>query len=370
MLPIVKDLLTNSRNRPFLRDASRYSIKQLKGIVAHWTANTNNGATARANRNYFNITDRYASAHYIVDDHTILQCIPDNEVAYHVGGAYYRPDGETIIAGTSLTPNYFLVGIEMCVNADGDWNKTYKNAVDLYAHLLYKYRLTVYDMYRHYDITGKDCPKMMLTEAEWWSLRRDVSAALSRLPERPLAQGKVSSPGLNVRGGIGTGYPVKEVLKKGDWVQVFEDNQNWYRIGDQRWVSGNYIDITSRTRLGEVYDATGANVRQGPGLQHPISDALPLGSICDIYEEQNGWYRIGHNEWAYQSVVRLIAPRTGYVTATTSLNVRSGPNTSYRIVRVLHNADQVYILETSGNWLRIGPNQWVYGGFIHQNPVA
>ncbi|MEL6866296.1 MAG: N-acetylmuramoyl-L-alanine amidase, partial [Bacteroidota bacterium] len=86
MLPITKQFLTHRRTRPALRNRSWYTIRQLKGIVAHWTANRSRGADAMANRNYFNTTDRYASAHYIIDDHSIIQCLPDHEVAYHVGG--------------------------------------------------------------------------------------------------------------------------------------------------------------------------------------------------------------------------------------------------------------------------------------------
>lgn len=121
-MPTIKQMLTNKTNRPFLRDQNECAIRQLKGIVAHWTANTKKGADARANRNYFNGSAMYASAHYIVDDGEIIQCIPDNEVGYHVGANSYKPDGERIMEKSGLSPNYFLIGFEMCVNDDGDWN--------------------------------------------------------------------------------------------------------------------------------------------------------------------------------------------------------------------------------------------------------
>jgi len=167
----IKDMLLTNHNRPGEK------IIKLKGIVIHWTANTNKGANALANRNYFNTTDRNASAHYIIDDKNIIRCIPEEEVAYHVGATNYTTIGESIqekINGTRWNPNYFLIGIEMCVNSDADWNKTYQNTIELAAYLLNKYNLSIDDIYRHYDITGKDCPKMMLAEKEWERFKNNV----------------------------------------------------------------------------------------------------------------------------------------------------------------------------------------------------
>ena len=82
MLPITERLLDNY-NRP------NRKLKSLKAIIIHWTANTRAGANAQANRNYFNTKPRilntqgktvFASAHYVVDDRTIMRCLPEDEV--------------------------------------------------------------------------------------------------------------------------------------------------------------------------------------------------------------------------------------------------------------------------------------------------
>lgn len=166
MVNITEMLLTNS-NRP------KKKLVQLKGIVVHWTANTNKGANAAANRNYFNSTTTAASAHYIVDDKQIIRCVPDDEVAYHVGAKRYTNLGNKIRSG-NYTPNYYLVGIEMCVNSDGNWDQTYKNTVELVKYLMDKYDLGIDKVYRHYDITGKECPKMMIEEKAWNDFKNEV----------------------------------------------------------------------------------------------------------------------------------------------------------------------------------------------------
>lgn len=124
-----------------------------KGLVIHWTANTGKGADADNNRNYFNNSGVYASAHYIVDDYQIVQCLPENEMAYHVGAKSYKP------TKLSNYPNDCTIGIEMCVNSDGNFDKMYKNTVELAADICKRYGWTRDNLYRHYDITGKDCPR-------------------------------------------------------------------------------------------------------------------------------------------------------------------------------------------------------------------
>lgn len=207
MLPITRLLLTN-KNRPKIK------LKKLKGIVIHWTANENAGANALANRNYFNNTSRGASAHYIVDDRSIIQCIPDDEVAYHVGAKKYRSDGLKI-SESPHGPNYFLIGIEMCVNKDGVWNKTYQNTIDLVVYLLKKYSLSVDDLYRHYDITGKDCPRMMIDEREWNNFKNDVKLSLGIVKIKPnKPEGKAENDNENPKNQPMSEIPaLKRILK-------------------------------------------------------------------------------------------------------------------------------------------------------------
>lgn len=176
-LQFIQLLLTN-HNRPHKKLAA------LEGIVWHWTANENAGADARANRNYFNTTKQAASAHLVIDDHEIIQCVPFNEVAYHVGANQYRPIGQTFVrkgfGGHLLTPNFFLVGFELCVNKDGNFAKTYRNAIDATVQVMHKYNLGMKQIWRHYDITGKDCPRMFIDAQKWQQVKKDIQTAYTK----------------------------------------------------------------------------------------------------------------------------------------------------------------------------------------------
>lgn len=238
MLPITSMLLTN-QNRP------KKKLLKLKGIVIHWTANTGKGANAVANRNYFNTTKTAASAHYIVDDHSIVQCVPDGEVAWHVGANKYTAIGEKI-REKPYSPNYFLIGIEMCVNSDGNWNKTYQNTVELAGYLLRKYNLNTNDLYRHYDITGKDCPAMMVNESEWQKFKNAVNAVLN--PAKTTAQykkGEVTATVLNCRAQPSTSANINGKLQKGAQVTIYGEQGDWYLVNktNPQWVCRDYVKI-------------------------------------------------------------------------------------------------------------------------------
>lgn len=132
------------------------SLSQVKGIVIHYTANP--GATARQNRDYFEgLKDSQitkASSHFIVGlDGEIVQCIPSWEVAY----ASNERNGDTI-------------AIECChPDETGRFNKeTYQSMVNLTAWLCVKFGLNSEDVIRHYDVTGKICPKYFVEDEEAW----------------------------------------------------------------------------------------------------------------------------------------------------------------------------------------------------------
>jgi N-acetylmuramoyl-L-alanine amidase len=363
MLPITKQLLTNKKNRPFLRDPKNYAIKQLKGIVAHWTANTDKGATAKANVHYFEIADRFASAHFVVDDHSIYQCVPDNEVAYHVGAKLYRADGERIRAGSG-TPNNYLIGFEMCVNSDGDWNKTYKNSTELAAYLLGKYQFTVHDLYRHHDITGKDCPKMMLEEAKWAAFKQDIAEVMQKAPPVRIGIGTVTSSELNIRKGPGTNFAIAAKLKKNDPVPYFEQSGTWLRIGTDRWVSANFVQIEYVTQLGRIVAPKGSTVHKTDDAKSPIVDVIPNGVLVNLLNHGSAFYEIGEGRWVPQTEVQTILTRIGTVSGANDLNVRQGPDTSFKVLYRLSKGAQVRVLAEDNGWLQIGFSEWVFGGFI------
>lgn len=143
------------------------ALEKVNGIVIHYTANP--GATAIANRNYFeNLKDTHttkASSHFIVGlEGEIVQCIPTAEIAY-----------------ASNDRNSDTISIECCYqNEDGSFEQaTYDSVIRLTAWLCAKFGLTSEDVIRHYDVTGKLCPKYYVEhEDAWTQFKEDVTTYL------------------------------------------------------------------------------------------------------------------------------------------------------------------------------------------------
>lgn len=143
-------------------------LKEISGVVVHYVGNP--GTSAAANRSFFaNLAlthETYASAHFVVGlDGEILQCVPLTEIAY-----------------CSNTANDYTVSIEVChPDETGKFDDaTMESLEKLVAWLCETFDLDPgEDVIRHYDVTGKVCPKYYVeNEDAWLAFRQDVSARI------------------------------------------------------------------------------------------------------------------------------------------------------------------------------------------------
>ena len=153
----VELLTVNPYSRPGI------ALKAVKGIVVHYTANP--GSSAVANRNYSeklkDSQDTKVSSHFVVGlEGEIIQCIPTKEIAY-----------------ASNNRNTDTLSIECChPDETGEFTEdTYDSLVQLTAWLCKRFSLEKDDVIRHYDVTGKDCPRYFVqNEDAWEQFKEDV----------------------------------------------------------------------------------------------------------------------------------------------------------------------------------------------------
>ena len=144
-------------------------LEKIDGVVIHYVGNPN--TTAQANRNYFESLSSgeegtYASSHFIVGlEGEVLQCIPLTEIAY-----------------ASNIRNADTVAIEIChPDETGAFSDaSYRRTVELTAWLCREFGLDpMEDVIRHYDVTGKICPRYYVDHPEAWeSFLADVASAV------------------------------------------------------------------------------------------------------------------------------------------------------------------------------------------------
>ena len=141
--------------------SQKRKLSSIRFIVIHDTGNRSAGADAMAHYRYLNHAKRYGSAHYYVDDKQIIQTIGDSLVAWSVGDMWARR-----FRTRSDVTNWNSLNVEMCINRDGDYEKTWENTVELVKNLLIVFPQC--EVVRHFDATGKPCPGSM--RAENWKL--------------------------------------------------------------------------------------------------------------------------------------------------------------------------------------------------------
>ena len=147
-------------------------LKKINGVVIHYVGNP--GTSAEANRNYFESLsggeqETYASSHFIIGlEGEVVQCVPLTEIAY-----------------ASNSRNDDTVSIEVChPDETGAFSRpAYDRCVELTAWLCRVFRLRPgEDVIRHYDVTGKLCPRYFVEDPEAWdAFLEDVSAAVETL---------------------------------------------------------------------------------------------------------------------------------------------------------------------------------------------
>ena len=92
-------------------------------------------------------------------------------------------------------------------------------------------------------------------------------------------------------------------LSHGTQVEVNAVTESgWYQIsynGAAGYVSGDYLTVADAAQLPvekePVYarvTASALNVRSGPGTDYEKTDKLSAGTVVEVLEESNGWYKI------------------------------------------------------------------------------
>ena len=179
-------------------------------------------------------------------------------------------------------------------------------------------------------------------------------------------QGIVTATSLNVRSGPATSYTTKFIVNKGDNVTVEDSADGWYKIttkdGKNGWASSKYIQTSQNTTTTKVVSVSSLNMRSGPSTSYNIIEVLTKDTQVEVISVEDGWAKIKYNsKTGYVSNQYLSDKKVEevtqikYVNATT-LNVRSGPSTTYSIIDTLKQNAKVEVISIENNWAKIKHN--------------
>ena len=142
-------------------------------MVVHYVGNP--GTTAGQNRSFFAglaaqtpveegqpDPNTYASSHFLIGlDGEIIQCIPLDEWSY-----------------CTSQRNRDTISIECChPDEEGQFTEaTYQSLLRLVRWLQEEFELSNEQIIRHYDVTGKECPRYYVLHPEMWEqFKTDLS---------------------------------------------------------------------------------------------------------------------------------------------------------------------------------------------------
>uniref|UniRef100_UPI0026214C76 SH3 domain-containing protein n=1 Tax=Terrisporobacter sp. TaxID=1965305 RepID=UPI0026214C76 len=191
--------------------------------------------------------------------------------------------------------------------------------------------------------------------------------ALATLSLLPLATmnvhaeqiGMVTASTLNVRSGIGKQNKILFTLSKNEKVTIKSSSNGWYKIANSNnkegWASSQYIKVVEDSvKNTKVVDVDRLNMRSGPSTSYRVLRVLTKGSSVEVISTSNNWSKIKYSGITGYVLDEHLKSNTTvkYINAS-GVNVRSGPSTSDSILGRLNKNDKVEIISESGSWSKI-----------------
>jgi N-acetylmuramoyl-L-alanine amidase len=228
-------------------------------ITIHNTGNPTSTATNERRWLTNSTNGRQASYHIVVDAKEAIEVLPLNEVAWHAG------DGSKPTSG-----NMTSIGIEICERDSklGEYAQTLTNAVDLVAKLLHERGWGVDRLRRHYDWSGKQCPRLMNLDGKWsgWyqfvQRVQKVLKTYNKLQVKVVVNGKqLVEPGMLMDNRT---YVPLRVIAKALGAQIGWDQQSKEASIDGVVIDGMVMSGTTYVPLRLLGEEIGAKVKWDP----------------------------------------------------------------------------------------------------------
>lgn len=356
---------------PFSRPGIK--LNSVKDIVIHWVGNA--GSSALGNRNYFESLKSkgiYASAHYIIGlNGEIINCIPENEMAYHAG---------------NWNVNCNSIGIENC---HPDWSgkfngATYNSLIELIVDICKKYGLNQNNIKRHYDITGKVCPKYYVEHQDAFEqLKTDVAAKLGttytpqQITQPNITNNnydvyKVCYNGTNIRTSASLNSPVAYLRNAGHELHVVGQENGFYKLTDGNYIRMGYVykistGVQNNTNYKVLYNGT--NIRSGASLNSKIAYLKNAGDIVTVVGTENGFYKLTDGNYlriGYAQATGISINNsniTKYRVNSEYPNIRSSASLDSSVVRLAKKGEIIEVVDVVNGFLKLKDGTYLRQGF-------
>jgi uncharacterized protein YraI len=217
------------------------------------------------------------------------------------------------------------------------------------------------------------------------------------------ASSATTTTGLNLRKLPSTGSAVRRVMPAGSSVDVIRKSKNgFYYIdyqGSRGYAHGDYLDfgggsssgggggggVSTGGATGKAKTTSSVNLRSGPSTSNSVILLMPSGATVTLNgKSSNGFLGVsykGTSGWAYADYIGSAGSaddgggsqdpgsgNAGSATVTSSLNLRSGPSTSNKVILVMPGGASVTLTgNSSGGFLGViykGTGGWASADYL------
>ena len=284
----IKEKIANKANY-----GGKRNTKDIKWIVIHYTAvdgdTDDNEGTAFQNHIV------QASAHYFVDSDSVTRSVPDDYVAYSVGGNKY-PSCPTTGGGKyyGQCTNFNSLSIEICDdNKNGvvyPSEQTIANAIELARQKMKEYNIPKENVIRHFDVNGKLCPMYWCGTPEKDKQWKEIFHDNLTLKASKYKPGKYRlDKNLKLRKSAKLTAPSDKTLKKGSVVEITKVSGNWGYIENlNRWIAINHCTPLV-FKIGTYKLTKALRVRKGTSINAEVIKGLKKGTKIKVSQVQGEW---------------------------------------------------------------------------------
>lgn len=248
-------------NKDYISKVNTYEGKnKAKYIVIHETDNRNNGAGAERHAYAQSKGNLNTSVHFYVGSDGVYQAAELSDGTYSVGVNY--SNNHTVTDAT----NRNTINIEICVNADGDYNVARVNAIELVKYLIQTTSIPAERVIRHYDAKGKYCPRKMLDNPVLWE---DFKSQIGNTTKADTVEKSNTETWYRVGTGWKNGICQNQKGAYHNLSYAIADCAAGYNVYDSagkvihtggRTVEQDSMEYSLRQFVRDVQEATGSNV--------------------------------------------------------------------------------------------------------------
>lgn len=345
-----------------------------KFIVVHDISNPK-FETMREFRNYIaHEKEAKMSVHYLVGARAIVKTLEDDWRGWHVGDK-----------ATKDITNSNSISVAMFIRESKDIGRVINNTIELINKLREKYDIPIKNVKRHFDVTGRQCPKILLQEDNW----NRFILALKGVHEdlNLIGKGKIIGvlSKLNLKKEPNDDSEILgEISSKSDF-PIYKKRGNWYKTSiedDDRILIGylnkdyvEFIPIEERKEESINSDLEDESIKDNirvetkevileeaiiinkiePAIEETVKKVKNLDRDSEIKKEV-----LKVNEDISKPKVEVLPTmiiaidRYGIVVnVETNLNVRRGPGNENYVVGYLLAGQKIYIDHEIGEWYKI-----------------